>query len=368
MRALGRAEAERLGWLGLAGVSGLGPGRARALAERVGGPQALLSLKPSVLASLGLKPDVVDGFATARQRAAAEADRVAAAGGSVIAWSDPDYPSRLRQVDDAPLVLSVLGALTDDQVAVAIVGSRRATPYGKRVAAELAEGLAAVGVAVVSGLAVGVDAAAHRGALSAGGTTIAVMATGIDQVYPPAHRGLADEIAATGALVTEFACGVEPLPNHFPRRNRIISGLSLGTIVVEAAERSGSLITARCAAEQGREVFAVPGPLGVAGHAGPHRLIQQGAKLVTGVADILDEIAPQLRPRMVERKQAAALLDLSTAEQAVLAALGDDIRPVDDVIRSAGTSPSHALETLLALELRGVVEQQPGMRFRRKAA
>src|SRR5204863_1250644 len=185
---------------------------------------------------------------------------------------------------------AVRGTLLDDEPTVAIVGTRRASEYGKRIASDLAGGLARAGITVVSGLAAGIDGAAHRAALEAGGRTIAVLGTGIDVVYPSWHAELADAIAVDGALVSEFPCGTPPLPHHFPRRNRIISGLALGTVVVEAAEQSGSLITARYALAQHRDVFAVPGPLGNARQHGPHRLIQEGAKLVTGVADIVDEL------------------------------------------------------------------------------
>lgn len=364
----GRAETEHLGWLGLAVVGGLSPRRAQDLARQVGGPAALLKLAPSVLRSFGVSDAAAVGFADGLERAAGEQERLDALGAHVITWSDTRYPARLRQIADPPLALFVLGQLNADQPAVAIVGSRRATSYGRRVATELAEGLAGAGVAVVSGLATGIDGAAHRGALNAGGTTLAVMGTGLDQIYPVAHQRLADEIRATGALITEFPWGAPPLPYHFPQRNRIISGWSLGTIVVEAAERSGSLITARCANEQGRDVFAVPGPLGIAGHGGPHRLIQQGAKLITSVTDVLEEIAPQLLSRVAAQQAARAMADLSAAEQRLVTALGDDGCAVDDLIRTVGITPSEALETLLALELRGVIEQQPGKRFRRKAA
>jgi DNA processing protein len=246
------------------------------------------------------------------------------------------------------------------------VGARRASGYGRRVAEELARGLAGVGITVVSGLATGIDAAAHGGALAAGGRTVAILATGLDRVYPPWHAELSRRVAASGALVTEFPCGTAPLPYHFPRRNRVISGLALGTVVVEAAPRSGSLITARCALEQGREVFAVPGPVGVALHDGPNRLIQDGAKLVRGVQDILDEIAPQLRAGAIASRAPGPVL--SPIERRVLDAVRPGDAHVDEVIRRADLPPGAALETLLALELRGVVEQQPGMRFRARAA
>jgi len=359
VEATSRARA----WLALALVPGLGPAQARRLAERAGGPEAARALSPAAVAAAGLG---AGAWLEAGVRAKHELSQLAALGASLCAWDEPAYPASLRAIADPPLVLAALGTLGSDAGAVAIVGARRASGYGRRVAEELAHGLAAVGITVVSGLATGIDAAAHGGALAAGGRTVAVLATGLDRVYPPWHAELSRRVTAGGALVTEFPCGTAPLPYHFPRRNRLISGLTLGTVVVEAAPRSGSLITARCALEQGREVFAVPGPVGVALHEGPNRLIQDGAKLVRGVQDILDEIAPQLRASAIASRAPGPVL--SPIESRVLDAVRPGDAHVDEVIRRADLPPGAALETLLALELRGVVEQQPGMRFRARAA
>jgi DNA processing protein len=359
VEATGRARA----WLALALVPGLGPTQARRLAERAGGPEAARALPPASVAAAGLD---VRTWLDASARADHELSRLAALGASLCTWDEASYPASLRAIADPPLVLAILGAPGGDAGAVAIVGARRASGYGRRVAEELARGLAAVGITVVSGLATGIDAAAHAGALAAGGRTVAVLATGLDRVYPPWHAELSRRVAAGGALLTEFPCGTPPLPHHFPRRNRLISGLALGTVVVEAAPRSGSLITARYALEQGREVFAVPGPVGAALHEGPNRLIQDGAKLVRGVDDILDEIAPQLRARAIATRAPGPTL--SEVESRVLDAMRPGDAHVDEVIRRAALPPGTALETLLALELRGVVEQQPGMRFRARAA
>jgi DNA processing protein len=358
VEATSRARA----WLALALVPGLGPARARRLVERVGSPEAARALGPGALAASGLDPAA---WADAGVRADRELAQLARLGASLRAWDEADYPPRLRALADPPLVLAVLGRLDGDAGAVAVVGARRASGYGRRVAEELAHGLASVGLTVVSGLASGIDAAAHRGALAAGGCTVAVLATGLDRVYPPWHAELSRQVTASGALVTELPCGTAPLPYHFPRRNRLISGLAVGTVVVEAAPGSGSLITARCALDQGREVFAVPGPVGVALHAGTNRLIQEGAKLVRGVEDILEEIAPQLRGRVPATRAAGVLSDV---EARVLEAISPGDAHVDEVIRRTALAPGAALETLLALELRGVVEQQPGMRFRARAA
>jgi DNA processing protein len=263
----------------------------------------------------------------------------------------------------------VRGDVADlDRPAVAIVGARRASGYGRRIAEELGRDLAAAGLVVVRGLAAGVDAAAHRGALSAGGCTVAVLGTGIDQVYPPWHHGLASEIAIAGALVTEFPPGVPPLPRHFPQRNRIVSGLTVATVVVEAGERSGSLITARHALEQNRAVFAVPGPLGPSRHAGPHRLIREGAVLVRSADDVLAEIAPGLLGGLEARRAAREAADLAPAERALLDALQRDELQLEVLINVTGMPSQTALETLLALELRGLVVQSAGKRFRGRAA
>lgn len=219
--------------------------------------------------------------------------------------NDPDYPERLRQIHDPPGRLYVDGQLPT-QPMIAIVGSRHATPYGRRVAHRLARDLSDAGVVVVSGLARGIDAAAHRGALEGKSPTVAVMATGLDRIYPPEHAQLAKSIAATGAVVTEAENGTLPLPARFPVRNRIISGLSLGVVVVEAAERSGALITARMAAEQGREVFCVPGSIENPLAVGGHQLIKDGAKLVQTVEDVLEEFADLARARARAQAQVRA--------------------------------------------------------------
>lgn len=351
-------------WLALSLVPALGPQTARRLAERHGGPEAALRLSATALREAGVGAQAVAAWGGARRLVASEHEALARAGATLIAWNDPAYPSRLREIADPPLVLALRGELGADEPAVAVVGARRAGAYGRRVAEELARGLAQAGVAVVSGLAAGIDAAAHRGALDGGGRTVAVLGTGVDRVYPSWNAPLAKAVAAQGALLSEFPCGMEARSWHFPRRNRIISGLSLGTIVVEAAERSGSLITARYALEQGREVFAVPGPIGVSLHQGPHRLIQQGATLVTSADDVLDVVAPMLRARLAAARLRDADETVSPAERRLLDALRDGMRHVDDVVRAAGVAADVALEALLALELRGLVEQQPGARYR----
>ena len=357
-----------LAWLALGLCADLTPFRAHALLAAFGTPEAALAAPVERLVAAGLPTDAARALDEARERAGREAGRLRDAGATWLAWDDPAYPAALRAIADPPVVLAVRGALTpEDALAVAVVGARRASEYGRRVAAELATGLAQAGVTVVSGLATGIDAAAHRAALAAGGRTVAVLGTGIDRVYPAWHAALAAQIAGQGALVSEFPCGAPPFAHHFPRRNRLISGLGSGTVVVEAAEQSGSLITARYALEQGREVFAVPGPIGVAAHRGPHRLIQEGAKLITAVEDILAELVPALVGRVAAARADAARALLTTAERRLLDAVGSESRHLDDVVRYTGMAVAPALETLLALELRGLVHQLPGKRFRRAA-
>jgi DNA processing protein len=365
----GSARSDALAWLALTLVDGLSPRRAFALIAHFGSPEAALAAPQAALLATGLEAATVAGFAPAAERARREQAALTSAGATFVVWDDPGYPPLLRAIPDPPLALMMRGTLVAaDDPAIAIVGTRRASEYGKRVAADLARGLAQAGVTVVSGLAAGIDAAAHWAALEAGGRTLAVLGTGIDRVYPPWHGKLADAIARRGALLTEFACATPPLPFHFPRRNRLISGLTRGTVVVEAAARSGALITAEFAIEQGREVFAVPGPAGAATQRGPHRLIQEGAKLVTNAEDVLSEIAPELVKRLEERRAAVAAEELTVEERHLLAAIGRDGCHVDDVIRQIAVPAGAALETLLALELRGLVDQLPGKRFRRHAA
>ena len=293
-----------------------------------------------------------------------ELARVAAVGARVVALDDPEYPPLLRQLRDAPLCLTARGEPLVEAPAVAIVGARRATAYGLDVARGLAEGLADAGVTVVSGLARGIDGAAHEGALAARGRTVAVLGCGIDVVYPPEHRKLAERVAASGTLLTERPVGTPPLPTHFPARTRILAGMTQGTVVIEAAERSGSLITARLANEGGREVFAVPGRIDSPLSFGAHLLIREGATLVASVDGILAEIAPALRARGTGPSSGPqAESDGSPAAVTLLRALAAGAVGVDGLIRATELSASEILALLLDLELRGAVRQLPGRQF-----
>lgn len=310
--------------------------------------------------------------------------RLRSLGARVIGARDPEMPLRLQAIPDAPAVLFVLGdpgALSAPQIA--IVGSRRATPAGAGIARRLAGELAARGVVVTSGLAQGIDAAAHRGALDAGGRTVAVLGSALDRVYPAGHRSLAERIAGQGALVSEFPFGAPPAPWNFPWRNRIISGLSLGVLVVEAAARSGSLVTARLAADQGREVFAVPGSILNPLTAGCHRLLRDGAKLVERVEDVLEELPSDEREALAsgprgacpdhgesgrgpdgegEGRRAPAP---GTDEAAVLERLDYEPAGVEALARRAGLTPEQVYPILLALELGGSVRRDPAGRYMR---
>jgi DNA processing protein len=328
--------------------------------------------------------------------AARELERARRLGVRVLTLEDDDYPPLLRAASDPPLVLYVRGDLAPgDALAVAVVGSRRATPHGLHLAESIARGLGAAGFTVVSGLARGIDAAGHRGALTGGGRTIAVLGSGIDRIYPAEHRRLAEMVARRGALLSELPLGAVPLPRHFPERNRIIAGLSWSTVVVEAARDSGSLITAALAAEDGRAVHAVPGPVGAPGAEGPNALLRDGALVCRSAGDILEDLAPQIveaahrqapsppapppmddvgqrgpvgdagaAPAVAADPAGAPDAGLTAAQRRVLAALSA-VRGigVEDLGRRCGIPPGTLLATLMELELLGLVRQIPGPRF-----
>src|SRR5437879_3947703 len=287
------------------------------------------------------------------------------------------YPAWLRSIHDPPAVLYCDGSVEPgDRQAVAIVGARKATPYGLRVTETLASELSGLGFTIVSGFARGIDAAAHRAALAAGGRTIAVLGCGLDVDYPPGHAPLRAEIAAGGAVLTEFVPGTPPYATNFPRRNRIISGLALGVVVVEATEESGSLITARLALEQGREVFAVPGPIDAPTSRGPHGLIKQGAKLVETVDDIVEELLPQLETMRTPLSQDSMVTgagkrrsfapkppDLSPEEQVVLRVIGREPSHLDDLTEQSHLPAAEVARILLGLELKALVHQLPGQQY-----
>ncbi len=363
-----RAPHENALWLALARIKGLGPVGIKKLTARFPDAAKIFAAPRAELEQVeGLQSEVIDALVNFSAWAGVEDEvrRAMAAGAAILPFSDGRFPARLRMIADPPPLLYVKGDLcAADERAVAIVGSRSASEYGRRVARDLARGLASLGFTVVSGMARGIDGMAHETALRSGGRTIAVLGCGVDRAYPPEHGWLYEKIAENGAVISELPMGARPAAHHFPARNRLISGLSLGVVVVEATEKSGSLITASLAVEQGREVFAVPGEVGSSRSRGAHRLLRQGAKLVETVDDIIEEIAPQLAKRT---GGAPSRPDLppSASENAhrIFALLQERSRHIDEVIEESGLPPSKVSEILLELELQGFLRQLPGKRY-----
>ena len=358
-------------WVTLAQARGVGPRTLTRLVGHFGDPTRVLEADVDALAAAGARAPAIAGIKGspgAGVDAILEwADRERA---HILVRTDPRYPALLGQLQDAPTVLYVRGdvdLLSDPQLAV--VGSRNPTPSGREITRELSRNLATCGLTITSGLAVGVDGVAHAGALE-GGRTVAVLGTGPDLVYPAAHRDLARRIAERGALVTELPPGCGPRGENFPRRNRIISGLSVGTLVTEAALRSGSLITARYANEQGREVFAVPGSIHNPLTRGCHALIRDGAKLVETAQDILEELVPLLNSLTAPapafdavKAQTGDRPGLDADYQSLLAAMGHDPVSPDELIRRTGLPANGIASMLLLLELEGHVSSYPGGRY-----
>jgi DNA processing protein len=281
----------------------------------------------------------------------------------VVTLLDDHYPRLLREIHDPPLALHYLGDLSLlDTPGIAIVGSRKASPYAINAAEHLARRMAPAGLTIVSGLALGVDSAAHQAALDSGGSTIAVLGTGIDVIYPRSNKRLFRRIAERGLIVTEYAPGAPPLPEHFPVRNRIISGLTLGTVIVEATHRSGSLITARMAAEQNREVFAVPGSIFSAGSEGTHRLVQYGAKLVHDEEDVFQELPKEVQSQL-KRSPAEDPQPDSPLDEVLAVLTREEASHIDTLAARLGRAPSTVAESLLQLELGGWIRAMPGARY-----
>ncbi|MFZ5763396.1 MAG: DNA-processing protein DprA [Thermodesulfobacteriota bacterium] len=358
-----------LDWLTLTLTPGCGPATARRLLDHFGELGAALATPQALTGVTGLREEARQqlGAPAIRQRAAEELERCLRAGIELVAWDDPRYPALLKEIANPPLVLYVKGdaALLNTR-AVAVVGARAATTYGQKIAGELSAGLARHGVTVVSGLALGIDGVAHRQALSAGGKTIAVLGCGVDIAYPAQHRTLYQEIADQGALVSDYPLATQPEGFRFPARNRIISGLCRGVVVIEAAKHSGSLITAELAMEQGREVFAVPGRIDSAKSEGCHRLIREGAVLVHSVADILAELDYAV-PAAAEPPRTPAV-SLSAEEQTIVACLEAYPKDIDTIITASRFSAQKVATLLLGLELKGVVASHPGQQYLRLGA
>jgi len=350
-------------YIGFNLVRGIGPVRLRALLNTFGDVARAWHAPADALRRAGLDNRSLKNMLQTRARVDLEQEvkRVAAAGVQVITWEDPAYPQLLREIPAPPPLLYVRGRLEpEDAWAVAVVGTRRASVYGREVTRRLTTTLAHSGITIVSGLARGIDGTAHRAALEAGGRTVAVLGCGVDQVYPPEHREMALRIADHGALISEYPLGTAPEGGNFPPRNRIISGLSLGVLITEAGRRSGALITADYAAEQGRDVFAVPGSILAAGSGGTNRLIQDGAKMVLEPADVLRELNLTM---VAEQSQARETLPATEAEAALLAHLGAEPTHVDELGRAAGMPIAQVSSTLALMELKGMVRQVGGMKY-----
>jgi len=387
------SEDERLDLLTLQLTPGIGPVRLALLLERFGSPSAILRAESSVLGSVeGIGPRLTQALRDPSYREAArrEYQRASALGVRIVARGEAGYPPPLADIPDAPALLFLHGSwLAEDAQAVALVGTRYPNTYGRRIATLLAGELARRGYVVVSGMARGIDGVAHAAALEAGGRTLAVLAGGFDHLYPPEHRPLAQRIVAQGALITESVPSQEPLKGLFPARNRLISGLVRAVVIVQAAEGSGALITATHAAEQGRPVLAVPGPVDDEQHSGCHRLVREGATLCRGVDDILEEIGglfprepidlpaqPQPTPQPPTREASLSspatasptpvtrpMQKLSDEEQRVQQALQTAARSIDELVRETGLPVPRLATVLMGLQMRRQVQQLPGNRY-----
>jgi DNA processing protein len=348
-------------------VPGIGPRLQMELLEAFGTPGKVLAAPGEQLLQVeGIGPKLSAAISSAKtaEEAERELERCRAANVTLLRPGDGRYPPVLAKICDPPVVLYCRGELEPrDEIAVGIVGSRKCTVYGRQQAERLAAALARAGVTIISGMARGIDAAAHRGALAAGGRTIAVCATGLANVYPPEHKDLAREIVAAGAVVSESPLDRGPTPGIFPQRNRIISGMSLGVIIVEATRRSGALHTARHAMEQGREVFAVPGRIDSLASEGCHDLLRDGVTLVRHPDDVLEELGPLIQPvarSEQETVQSPRELTLSDQEREILNLVTSDPQSIDQILQAAEIESSRVLSTLTVLEMKRHVRRLPG--------
>ena len=379
-RAEDFALARKLQWLALSLTPGVGAGRGRKLVERFGAIDRLFAASLTELEAAGLPGAAAQGIALGKslELAATEYDHVREAGATIIAPDDAEFPRQLREIYDPPLVLYLLGnAEVINKAGIAVIGTRHPTPYGVGMAERLACDLAARGLVIFSGMARGIDTAAHRGALNARGQTVAIWGTGIDEVYPKENKKIRDQILASGgAIISEFPLGTFPAPQNFPIRNRIISGISIGVLVIEAGEYSGTRVTARCALEQGREVYAVPGNVTNKMSWGPNTLIKQGAALVATWEDVWEELPADTRLALTPTEQPASSepasaslfqgAELSPHEKRVLGLLkSDESTHLDQLVERlcAHLSSSEIFAALFELELSGRVKALPGKYF-----
>jgi|WetSurMetagenome_2_1015567.scaffolds.fasta_scaffold00086_13 DNA processing protein len=363
------------GWLALSFAEDIGPITAKKLLAAFHSPQDIFRASLRELQQVG---DIKDSRARAIREFSSwdlvdnEIEKMEEAGVTALTFGDREYPESLRQIDDTPILLYMKGRIIDsDKYAVGIVGSRHMSLYGKEIAMNFASELASKGITVVSGMARGIDTTAHKGALKAGGRSIAVLGCGIDTVYPPENEQLMEQMSQKGAVISEFPLGTPPIRENFPKRNRLISGLSLGVLIVEAAAGSGSLITASYALEQGKDIFAVPGGITSINSVGSNALIKKGAKLVQNVDDIIVELAPLLKGLMKagRHREAPDLpvnlpgLEINSEEKAICTALCSEPRHIDVLSRETGMAPQKLLGIMLGLELKGIVGQAEGKRF-----
>ena len=353
----------RMYWVGFNMVKGIGAVRFKALLDAFGNAETAWNASPEALAGAGLSQKVIESFQRVRKGVSLEQvwERIQSLGVEVLTWNDEGYPRHLKEIDQPPPVLYIRGALQpEDEWAVAIVGTRRVTAYGRQVAEEVATTLARNGVTIVSGLARGVDSIAHQAALNAGGRTLAVLGNGVDLIYPPENRRLADQIMAHGALVSDYALGTQPDGINFPPRNRIISGLSLAVIIIEAGETSGALITASFAAEQGRDVFAVPGNINAPQSQGTNRLIRDGAQPLLNPQDVLEALNLTM---VTEQRTARVALPTDPIEARVFKVLTHEPMHVDEIRAQVNMPIETVSATLTMMELKGMVRQVGGMNY-----
>lgn len=371
-------------WIALNMTPGVGPRAATKLLERFGSPDAVFHARRTELESLRLKPETIESILKREfhERADGELERVKALGGDVLILDDGSYPGLLREIDDPPILLYVKGDWQAclEQPGVGVIGSRMCSTYGENAAEMLSRDLGSRGLTIVSGLARGIDTAAHRGAISGKGRTVAVMGTGIDSVYPRENNGLVRDILSSGGcLVTQFPLGTPPIAENFPYRNRIISGLSLGVLIVEASERSGSLITARLATEQNREVMAVPGNITSSNSFGTNYLIKSGAKLVQQWQDVVSELPSEISaailPPKIERPIAEEAIrqpelipaDMNENERKIWALLtADESTHIDILLESSGLSFGELNSALVAMDIRDLIRVLPGKHYARR--
>jgi len=360
----------------LLAAPGAGPIVARRLWDRFGSLDAVLNAPDNELASSGLKRAGLRALRSGKGLQYGPTEEIHKAEDlciRMVPYTSPDYPEALRVQEGSPPVLFIKGDLLPrDAVAMAIVGTRRASLYGRMHAERMAFELAQAGFTIVSGLARGIDSVAHEAALKGNGRTLAVLGNGLASVYPRENRALAERVQADGALISECLPGTAPTPANFPPRNRIIAGLSLGVLVIEAAKRSGALITARFAGEMGKEVFALPGDVGRPQTRGTHQLIRDGAKLVESLQDVLEELGPLARAVDMD-DHASPLPDpralvLNHHERAIYDLLDGTPKDIDQITRQSGLSPANTASTLMVLELKHLAVQTPGQRYVRAGA